>query len=172
VLNYNFEPLQSDREILLSPLAITDSNLIVSNVLLDGQAYSNYDPLNRVLNLPAGVGGHFEVTYERTNINSVSMPIASVDGYVLYQNYPNPFNPATRIKFTIPAVALSGVEGSLVKLKIYDILGSEVATLINEDKSAGSYEIIFDGSTLPSGVYFYQLRAGRFVETKKMILLK
>jgi len=172
VLNYNFEPLPSDREIILSPLAITDSNLIVSNVLLEGQTYSNFDPINRVLNLPAGVGGHFEVMYERTNVNSVSEPIVSIEGFELSQNYPNPFNPTTKIKFSIPSVTLSEVEGSLVTIKIYDILGSEVATLINENKFAGSYEILFDGSTLPSGVYFYQLRAGEFAETKKMILLK
>jgi hypothetical protein len=176
VLNYNFEPFQSEREILLTPLAITDSNLVVSNVLLDGQAYSNYDPLNRVLNLPAGVGGHFEVTYERTNINSVSEPIASIEGFELFQNYPNPFNSATRIKFTIPSVIATplerGMQSQNVSLKIYDILGSEVATLVNEEKSAGSYKVIFDASTLPSGVYSYQLSAGGYVETKKMILLK
>ena len=172
VLNYNFDPIQSDREILLSPLAINDSNLVVTNVLLDGQTYSNYDPLNRVLNLPPGVGGHFEVTYKRTNITSITNPIASVDGFELFQNYPNPFNPSTKIRFTIPSKTQSGVEGSLVTLKIYDILGSEVTTLVNEEKSTGSYEILFDGSTLPSGVYFYQLSVGSFIETKKMILLK
>ncbi|MGB5287321.1 MAG: AGE family epimerase/isomerase [Ignavibacteriaceae bacterium] len=173
VLNYYFEPLQSNREILLSPLAIKDSNLIVSGVLLEGQTYSNYDPLSRVLNLPAGVGGQFEITYERTNINSISEPIASIEGFELYQNYPNPFNPSTRIKFTIPSVIASGTKQSQnVFLKIYDILGNEVSTLVNEEKQAGTYDILFDGSTLPSGVYFYQLRADGFVETKKMILMK
>ena len=172
VLNYNFEPIQSNRQILLSPLAINDSTLIVNSVLLNGQTYSNYDPLNRVLNLPAGVGGHFEITYERTNITSVSKPIDLVDGFELFQNYPNPFNPNSKIRFIIPSVMHNEVEGSLVTLKIYDILGSEVITLFNEEKSSGSYEILFDGSTLPSGVYFYQLTAGGFVETKKMILMK
>jgi hypothetical protein len=172
VLNYYFEPRQSNREILLSPLAIIDSNLIVSNVLLEGQSYYNYDPINRVLNLPMGIGGHFEITYERANVNSLSETIASIDGFELYQNYPNPFNPTTKIKFSIPSATLSEVEGSLLTIKIYDILGSEVATLVEEDKPAGTYEILFDGSTLPSGVYFYQLRVDGFTETKKMILLK
>ena len=165
MLNYDFEPIQSDREILLSPLAINDSNLVVTNILLDGQTYSNYDPLNRILNLPAGIGGHFEVTYERTNINSVSEQIASVKGFELYQNYPNPFNPTTIIKFRIS-------DFGFVNLKVYDILGNEIATLVNEEKLPGSYEISFDGSDLPSGVYFYQLITSDFVQTKKMILLK
>jgi Secretion system C-terminal sorting domain len=91
--------------------------------------------------------------------------------FTLEQNYPNPFNPSTKIKFTIPAT-LSEVEGSLVTLKIYDVLGDEVITLVNEEKPAGEYEVEFDGRNLTSGIYFYTLKAGSYVETKKMILLK
>ena len=90
----------------------------------------------------------------------------------LEQNYPNPFNPNTKIKYTIPNVSQSGVEGSRVQLKVYDVLGNEVATLVNESKPAGTYEIEFNASNLSSGVYFYKLQAGSFVETRKMILLK
>jgi hypothetical protein len=90
----------------------------------------------------------------------------------LEQNYPNPFNPNTKIKYTIPNVSLSGVEGSRVQLKVYDVLGNEVATLVNESKPAGSYEVEFNASNLSSGVYFYKLQSGSFVETRKMILLK
>jgi len=89
----------------------------------------------------------------------------------LEQNYPNPFNPLTKIKFTIP-VAPSGVEGSFVTLKVNDVLGNEVVTLIREEKPVGSYEVEFNGKQLTSGIYFYTLRAGSFVETKKMILIK
>ena len=85
--------------------------------------------------------------------------------FSLEQNYPNPFNPATIIKFTISDVRF-------MTLKVYDVLGSEVAILINEDKPAGTYEVEFDASSLPSGIYFYKLQAGSFVETKKMVLLK
>lgn len=92
--------------------------------------------------------------------------------FSLDQNYPNPFNPSTTIKYTIPNVPLSGVEGSRVQLKAYDILGKEVATLINNYKEAGNYEVEFDASQLASGVYFYQLKVGSFSETKKMLLLK
>jgi len=104
--------------------------------------------------------------------------------FELYQNYPNPFNPSTKIRFSVPSVTLSEVEGSLVTLKIYDVLGNEVVTLVNEYKPAGSYEVEFgrhsdEGQNLPagrqglaSGIYFYRLKAGSFVETKKMILIK
>jgi len=91
--------------------------------------------------------------------------------FSLEQNYPNPFNPSTKIKFTIP-VTLSEVEGSLVTLKVYDVLGNEVVTVVNEEKSAGSYEVEFSAAQLPSGIYFYQLQVGSFMETKKMILLR
>ena len=85
--------------------------------------------------------------------------------FKLGQNYPNPFNPATTIKYMIK-------DQSLVSLKIYDVLGNEVATLVNEIKPKGAYTFKFDASSLPSGVYFYRLTAGNFIETKKMLLLK
>jgi uncharacterized lipoprotein YddW (UPF0748 family) len=92
--------------------------------------------------------------------------------FVLEQNYPNPFNPSTKIRYTIPNVTLSEVEGSRVQIKLYDVLGKEVATLVNEEKPAGSYEVDFDANGLSSGVYFYQLRSGDFVQTNKMVLLR
>ena len=85
--------------------------------------------------------------------------------YSLDQNFPNPFNPATTIRYSIP-------ETGLVTIKIYNAIGKEMDVLQNEIKQPGDYEIRYDGSRLPSGVYFYQLKAGAFVETKKMILLK
>jgi len=85
--------------------------------------------------------------------------------YYLSDNYPNPFNPTTSIKYSLP-------EQQFVSLKIFDILGKEVASLVNENKSAGNYEVNFDASNLSSGVYFYQFRAGNFTETKKMLLMK
>jgi len=83
----------------------------------------------------------------------------------LSQNYPNPFNPTTTIKYQIP-------ELSFVTLKVYDVLGNEIETLFNGEKSAGIYELNWNAVNLPSGIYFYQLKAGSFVETKKMILMK
>ena len=115
--------------------------------------------------------------YEESPINVDEDKFVIVKEYGLSQNYPNPFNPATRIKFTIPNVTLSGVEGSRVQLKIYDVLGNEVATLVDEYKPAGMYEVEFnghsdEGQNLSSGIYFYRLEAGSFVETRKMIYLK
>jgi enterochelin esterase family protein len=97
--------------------------------------------------------------------------------FILYQNYPNPFNPTTNIKYTIPqSVILIPIyrEKSLifVQLKVYDLLGNEIATLVNEEKSAGNYEAEFSASGFPSGIYFYKLTAGSFTDTKKMIILK
>jgi len=103
-----------------------------------------------------------------------------ITSFILVQNYPNPFNPNTTIKYQIPEI-------SFVTLKIYDVLGKEIATLVSDEKPTGSYEVEFNGTGLPSGLYFYQLRvypaeggAGdpstglgqSFVETKKMVLLK
>ena len=94
-----------------------------------------------------------------------------VTEFKLYQNYPNPFNPSTKIKYSIPL----GIQRTVsVQLKVYDVLGNEVATLVNEEKSTGSYEVEFSTNNLQltSGIYFYTLTAGNFKETKKMILLK
>jgi hypothetical protein len=85
--------------------------------------------------------------------------------YELGQNYPNPFNPATKIVFSIPQI-------SFVTLKVYDILGKEITTLVNERKSTGNYTVYFNASNLPRGVYFYRMQAGSFVSTKKFVLLK
>jgi hypothetical protein len=89
----------------------------------------------------------------------------SINSFELKQNYPNPFNPSTVISYTLPT---SGE----VTLKVYNVLGDEVTTLVNEEKSAGSYEVKFDASQLSSGIYFYKLQAGLFVETKKMMLIR
>ena len=90
-----------------------------------------------------------------------SLPAA----YGLRQNYPNPFNPATKIEFRI-------ANFGLVTLKIFDALGREVATLVNEPKAPGVYRLTWDAGTLPSGVYFYRLTAGSFTDTKKLVLLR
>lgn len=89
------------------------------------------------------------------------------DAYQLYQNYPNPFNPSTSIQYSIASK-------QLVRLKVYDVLGNEIATLVNEEQPSGTYNVQFtiDNLQLSSGTYFYQLQAGSFVETKKMILLR
>ncbi len=95
--------------------------------------------------------------------------LSQPETFALYQNYPNPFNPTTKIKFSVPA-GVGTRRG--VSLRVFDILGREVATLVNEEKPAGDYEVEFKASHLPSGIYFYKLSVGDFVETKKMILIR
>jgi len=85
--------------------------------------------------------------------------------YTLMQNYPNPFNPSTTIKYQLP-------NSGIVTLKVYDILGKEVASLVNEEKSLGRYVVNFNASLLASGVYLYRLMVNDYVDVKKMILLK
>ena len=85
--------------------------------------------------------------------------------FEILQNYPNPFNPSTTIKYHIP-------EAGMVTIKVYNILGQEVATLVNEMKNSGSYEVNFNANNLASGTYVYRLQAGAFVQSKKMLLLK
>jgi len=98
-----------------------------------------------------------------TNIKTVSDIVP--DKFNLYQNFPNPFNPTTNIKFDIP-------KASFTTLKVYNVLGKEVAVLLNEIKSAGSYQVDFDASKLTSGVYFYRIETGSFTETRRLVILK
>jgi len=88
-----------------------------------------------------------------------------IKAYSLSNNYPNPFNPSTTISYSVP-------EMEFITLKVFDVLGNEIETIANEEKPAGSYEIEFNADGLTSGIYFYRLQAGNFVETKKMILIK
>jgi len=114
--------------------------------------------------------GSFEYLPDRQGSNAIEVDITQPAEFSLGQNYPNPFNPETKIKYAIPSGGL-GIE-TAVQLKIYDVLGNEVAALVNEEKLPGEYQITFDGSGLVSGIYFYSLNAGNFSETKKMILLR
>jgi hypothetical protein len=128
-----------------------------------------------------GVGSSFDfctIKYSQvTNVQQISNEIPVK--YTLFQNYPNPFNPTTKIKFDVVSGFPLGAYGNdKVVLKVFDILGKEIATLVNESLKPGSYEVTFDarqpglGSQLPSGVYFYRLTTDNFSDIKKMILLK
>ncbi|MFZ1281941.1 MAG: T9SS type A sorting domain-containing protein [Ignavibacteriaceae bacterium] len=105
----------------------------------------------------------FDGTYSYSNI--VEIEILNPNEFVLEQNYPNPFNPSTSIKYTINS-------RKLVQLKIYDVLGNEVSTLVNDEKSSGVHTVHLNMDNLSSGIYFYELKAGNFIQTRKMILLK
>jgi Secretion system C-terminal sorting domain/Outer membrane protein Omp28 len=129
----------------------------------------NPDSLNFVIFVQSTAS---KTVYQSETINYSALSITAVDdendrpkSFILEQNYPNPFNPTTQIKFNIPHTALT-------TLKIFNLLGNEVSVLLNKNIPAGNYELTFDASELPAGVYFYTLQSGEFVQTKKMILLK
>jgi outer membrane protein assembly factor BamB len=119
------------------------------------------------------IWGTFQGNNRRTGVqNPEAIVSASSDkivqqpaSYSLFQNYPNPLNPTTVISYQLPVI-------SRVSLKVFDILGREVAVLVNEEKSAGTYRAIWDANGMPSGVYFYLLTAGSFTETKKLVLMR
>jgi parallel beta-helix repeat protein len=145
--NGNFHLLQNAQAVN------SGTNLVLPTV------FEDLDNISR----PQGSG--FDIgTYEYSTLTSVEEELTLPD-FILYQNYPNPFNPKTNIGFRI-------AEFGFVSLKLYDVLGNEVATLVNEIKSAGNYEVTFDASELPSGIYLYQLRSENYASTKKMLLLK
>ena len=137
-----------------------------------------YDSGTRILyvQIKANADSLYQITGEGIVLNASGEIKIYPEEFVLEQNYPNPFNPSTKIKFTIPGVIATplerGKQSQLVTLKVYDILGNEIATLVNEEKNSGTYEVSFDASRLSSGVYFYKLHSGSFVETKKMVLLR
>ncbi|MDY0082987.1 MAG: M14 family zinc carboxypeptidase [Ignavibacteriaceae bacterium] len=136
--------------------------------------------------------GNFDITANailRGTLDYMNIPtdvddneIINPYNFALLQNYPNPFNPSTRIRYSVPTSPLNPspyqVEGHrerFITLKVYDILGNEIATLVDDYKPAGEYEVEFEASnnrSLSSGIYFYQLKAGNFVETKKMVILR
>jgi photosystem II stability/assembly factor-like uncharacterized protein len=137
-------------------IVFTDENFgwLLSNTISTGSNTRIFRTTN------GGLGG---IVVSADEISGDIMP----NGFILEQNYPNPFNPATIINFSIP-------EMDYVSIKIYDVLGNEVETLVDEEKPAGNYEIEFtiNNLQLTSGVYFYQIRVGSYIETKRMVLLK
>ena len=119
-------------------------------------------PDGNVAQLPRVFGKEADnITNEILGKNQVSV----VTDFSLEQNYPNPFNPTTNIRFAIP-------QSNFVTLKVYNILGKEIATLVNEQKESGIYDVNFDASNLASGVYVYKIQAGNFSATKKLMLMK
>jgi hypothetical protein len=164
--------------VVCSPHSSIDIELLFDATELNTGDYfasiiiNNSDPFNPTIVVPI----HMKVSPTVGIEDDINIPLV----FDLSQNYPNPFNPSTKIKYQIPDqvrndklfVTLSGVEESFVTIKIYDILGREVAALVNQKQKPGRYEVEFNSKNLTSGIYFYRLQAGEFVQTKKMILLK
>ncbi|MEJ5262844.1 MAG: carboxypeptidase regulatory-like domain-containing protein [Ignavibacterium sp.] len=156
----------------------SDNSFRVTNL-----PYGNYQLIAQKIGFPNTTSEPFTIDSLNPSVNSLSIYFgsSSVDedlvaqDFILYQNFPNPFNPFTKIRFVIPASSLnpfSKGEGTFVTLKVYNLLGNEIATLVNDYKAAGSYEVEFNASNLSSGIYFYQLQSGSFIQTKKMLMLK
>ncbi len=129
-----------------------------ASVMLD-EIYFTYDP-NFIAN-----DNNVTIAKSDNSINNNNLDIEKPENYQLSQNFPNPFNPTTTIKFSIP-------QDGMVSLKVYNILGAEVVSLIDEEKSAGTYNVLFDASNLASGIYLYKLITPNFIQTKKMLLVK
>jgi hypothetical protein len=159
--------------------------LIEDSIWTWNMSYDWHVPLIKSTNCLIRIGGYpcahdqsdsfFTITYPVRVQKENELPTE----FYLYQNYPNPFNPTTKIKFTIPSVETTRRVVSTT-LKVYDVLGNEVATLVNEERPPGEYEVEFtvgqsasaDSPDIASGVYFYQLKTGDFIETKKMVLIR
>ena len=138
---------------------VTDTNYVFNNLQTTASYWWRVKAYNAV-----GWGEFSEVWKFTTNIVSVESEEIPIE-YALQQNFPNPFNPTTTIKYSVP-------ELSKVKLTLFNLLGEEIATLVIEEKVAGYYTVAFNAARLPSGIYFYRLQAGDFIQTKKMILMK
>ncbi|GBD86208.1 hypothetical protein BMS3Abin03_00118 [bacterium BMS3Abin03] len=168
-INWYFQASSS----ILAPTLITDNGIVYIGAT-NGDVFIMRDLNlgNKTLTLSNYEWPTFKGNNQRSKVVRLISGVSAVEdkesiilSYELYQNYPNPFNPQTTIKYQIP-------ELSLVALKVFDVLGSEVVTLVNEEKQTGTYEVEFDATGLPSGVYFYQIKAGNYIETKKMLLLQ
>ena len=150
-------PGEQSSMIIFTTLEFTNAGVYKCRVITGGSPqYSREITINRVTGI------------EQENENTLN-------DFTLYQNYPNPFNPSTRIRFTIPEISIRESPGAQVQLKVFDLLGREVAVLVNEYRPAGNYEVEFATGInlqIPSGVYYYQLKAGDYKQTRKMILIR
>ncbi len=162
-------------------------HLLGVRILWQQQSSLLYDDGSVTINIPGGPAGtdiYYKITakdysnYESDYSNSVSCNVKGqeiektgsfgtevVDNYVLTQNYPNPFNPTTNLKYSVK-------EKGFVSLKVYDLLGKEVADLVNEDKDIGHHSVNFNASELPSGIYIYSIKVNDFSKSNKVLLLK
>jgi hypothetical protein len=169
-LNYATENADLTTSILTS--LVTKPGTSIGRVIMQGRQNESSLVMRRETLL-----GDPALVIQHKTIASVTPPFAEPGGFQLFQNYPNPFNPVTTIKYTVAGAreagaGISGFGARNVELKVYDVLGREVATLVNETQTAGTYEIKFDASSLATGVYLYRLKAGESVQTKTLCVIK
>ena len=192
-INPNFIHSQTSHLVVLSGFTFTDANITISvgdtviwrndqgfhSVEADDGSFSSGDPASapwtfKHVFMAKGVNPYFCIVHEllgMTGVVTVMDPVSVSDQnlvvskFELEQNYPNPFNPSTVIKYQM-------AEKSNVTLTVYNSIGRKISTLLNEVKPKGTFTIEFDGSNLPSGIYYFRLQAGTFTDTKKMVLMK
>ncbi len=173
--SYTVNDLKIKISTLDKSLKIETDTISISNIA-PGTTAGPTDGIN--ITVGSRFSGVFNLNFEIMSdgwtywTDKISQAITGIDevmhtpiNYNLFQNYPNPFNPVTTIKYSIPQAAF-------VSLKVYDVLGREVASLVNDKKSAGNYKVKWNAKNFTSGIYFYRIEAGSFVQTNKMILLK
>ncbi|MDR3627319.1 MAG: T9SS type A sorting domain-containing protein [Ignavibacteriaceae bacterium] len=173
VIYPNGQLVGTNAALLLDPGLPIYGNGVIKYNAIKNKTFAGYvyGGIEAIANNPPDGGTHatnkiFKVFITPGSVTGVQPSNSSVPGtFTLFQNYPNPFNPTTRIAYELPKQVN-------VSLKIYDIMGREVATLVNGEKAKGRYEVEFNGSTLASGVYFYKLQAGNFSQARKFVLLK
>jgi hypothetical protein len=183
---FQFFPVNANNSIIIVVLMANDENYVGGGSLEISSAASAYTQFSLTIDYTAGetpnnafiqiivadssenpVPGSFALFDDLEFGSVVNIPDESTlpNKFDIKQNYPNPFNPSTTIEYSVP-------QTGFVKIKVYDIIGNEVASLVNENQAAGYYKINFDGSNLPSGIYLTRMEAGNFVKTYKMTLLK
>jgi len=178
MLYYRFTAENRDRTFAMRPIGVANGFLTISGIKKDGSTYSNFSPDQLTITLPANTGGVFAVTYQPQIVNKIASSTNNLpNDFVLMQNYPNPFNPSTTIMYGIP-------QASHVTVKVYSILGQEVATLVNDVQTASYHRVVWNGTNdngmhVSSGVYFFRLTAEsvtgdgkNFTQLKKMLFVK
>lgn len=192
--SYSIQPGVKNNQIVLelSNISLTESATDLEVKLIKNSNHLTFNQTEKMIeNITQGeeteIAFTFDVDYNIGNVEADTIEFMITDNksiyltkqfilqyalpteYKLEQNYPNPFNPTTKIRYSIPNVG-SGL--ALTELKVYDILGNEVTTLVNEQKEPGYYEVDFYASSFASGVYIYRLQAENYISTKKMMVLK
>ncbi len=158
--------------VMINKFSVENSEIIIEFIY----ASENYEAADAICSgneIVLRNGDNYYWYYDSTvtSVKSIEEDQIPVD-FELYQNYPNPFNPVTKIKFTLPVVETLRATSLQTNLTVFDLLGREIAILINKPMQSGTYEVEFDGTELPSGVYIYHLKYGSFSSSKKMVLLR
>ncbi len=175
-----YDSAANDRKQILGAGPITmnpgDLQVIVAAIVI-GRSSSNRQSIAAMLSLSDSAKKYYDRCFLGIPLSVQNISSEIPKSFALYQNYPNPFNPTTKIKFSLPSPAIGGQDpskgGALeTKLVVYNALGQQVATLVNERLNPGAYETEWDATAFPSGVYFYKLESGNFSESKKLVLIK